>query len=103
MLINRVSARILSIVSFLLELKHKSLHNIFSFVSWGHSKCTFARNFQLLTPSPLALFLPVIFTCTTAQRKFVLVSYPLPPLKKKFRDVYEFSNEKSRSEKREKK
>ena len=71
----------------------------------GHSKRTFAQNFQFLTPPPPFL-VPVRFTCTPSSSsppKYVRFSEITPPLlSKKFRDVYEFSNEKSGSEKREK-
>ena len=51
------------------------------FKTKGHSKSTFARNFQFLTSS-LLLLVPVCFTCTLCppQRTFALVSYS--PLKK---------------------
>ena len=61
----------------------------------GHSKSTFAQNFQFLTPFlPLFLF---ILHVPPPQPTFALVSYPS---QKTFRDAYEFSNEKSGSGKR---
>ena len=75
-------------------------------ISWarGHSKSTFARNFQFLTPVP-PLFVPVRFTCTppppTPQRTFALASYP--PLKKSSATLMTvISNKKLAGEKREK-
>ena len=70
---------------------------------WGHSKKTFARNFQCSSLFVLHV-LPLLFNVT-----FAFVSYPPTPTplplslsQKKFFDAYEFSNEKSGSEKREK-
>ena len=69
----------------------------------GHSKSTFARNFQFLTPLPLvrpcSFYIVPHFT-PPPRRTFALVSYP--PSQKKLRNVNEFSNEKPWIKKREK-
>ena len=71
---------------------------------WDHSKSTFARNFQFLTP-PLLLFFSSRFTCTpphptpphhrpsSSNLTFALVSYPFPS-EKKFLDAYDAYFEK---------
>ena len=64
----------------------------------GHSKITSARNFQFLTALP-----PSVCPCSFyPPSTYVRFSELPPPLSKKFRNVYEFSNEKSETEKREK-
>ena len=52
--------------------------------------------------TPLLPCLSIFVLHYSPQRTFALVSYPLPP-QKKFHGVYKFSNEKSGSEKKEKK
>ena len=54
--------------------------------------------FQILVPP---LFIPVHFTCTCTPSTYVRFS-ELTHSQKQFCDVYEFSNEKSGGEKREK-
>ena len=69
----------------------------------GHSKNMFTQNLKFLTPPPffvlvfslLPLHVPPPFQCT-----FTLLTYH--PNQKKFRNAYEFSNEKLMSENREK-
>ena len=63
----------------------------------GHSKSMFTQNFHFLTPSPIVRFCS--FSCTPSST-YVCFS-ELLPLKKTFRDAYEFSNEKSGSGKKE--
>ena len=65
----------------------------------GHSESMFTQNFKFLTPSPL------VGSCSFymyphPQCTFTVLSYH--PSQKKFGDDYEFSNEKSVSENREK-
>ena len=69
---------------------------------WGHSKKTFARNFQCSS-----LFVLHVLPSPSTLRLLLWVTHPPAPLflslsQKKFFDAYEFSNEKSESEKREK-
>ena len=65
----------------------------------GHSKSMFALNFKFFTPSPLVR--PCYFYMYPSLN--VLLFYRVTtPLKKKFCDAYEFSNEKLVSENREK-
>ena len=68
----------------------KFLYNLDSF-----SCITFAQTFD--PPDPLVR--PYLFYMYPSP--YVLVSYPLLPLKKKLRNVYEFSNEKSVNKMRE--
>ena len=80
----------------------KSIINKGTFKKYLHSKFLI---FDPLSPFCLPLFilhvppppLPPLFS----QRTFVRMSYHTP-FQKRFRDVYELSNEKSRSEKRKK-
>lgn len=70
----------------------------------GQWKCTFPPNFQFLTPSPCSslLVLHALPIPPTPPRPILNVvcfsGLPFPSLKKRFRKVFEFWNEKSRSE-----
>ena len=73
----------------------------------GHSKSTFARNFQFLTPSPSLVkkkkFLFVLHVIPPfPQRTFALVSYPLPLSKKVSRRFWRLFRIKNRGVKRQK-
>ena len=75
----------------------KTLCHINIWRHWGHSKSAFAWKFQFLTT--LLLFVPVRFTCTPPPSTYIRFS-EFTRYQKKFRDCYEFSNEKSGNEKR---